>query len=470
MGKRTVFFSLLIIMICLFTINVNADDYSDDIYDGNYSIEDMLANYNVITFGKKELYNDFPDNNSFAKGDLRILHINGSFLINGTLRKKYSPNYSENYLRIDLRKKSNNIHSYLKDIDYPYVFCGYYTNSSFSECYKDYSNIYSNISKSISFNSYGYSTKNTTIGTYMNFDRLYDSITNLQKDIRKGKSLNPERTLHIETGGYYSIDDISSVEDIIFDNFEKNKDEITVITINNSGAINFPKLFNGTNYKTIPTNDHIDMLRPSSSYSSFYVQDTYYGNIVWNVPNANYIYFRDGTPFVGHLIAPNADVYSMQKHAAGAFLVNSLSFVGNSELHYYPLTKSITYGNPVYKAIKKVDIKKGDVLFANDIDLNSLAEGTTVSFKVDVKEDYILTGLSIKDEDDKDIAYKEKSNNEYEFTMPATNVVITPQFREKNIVNIITNPKTSTQMICIVAGIFVIMILGVKIVRKKKIS
>ena len=40
-------FNLLIVMFLSFFLitNVYADDYSDDIYDGDYSIEDMLQNY-----------------------------------------------------------------------------------------------------------------------------------------------------------------------------------------------------------------------------------------------------------------------------------------------------------------------------------------------------------------------------------------------------------------------------------------
>lgn len=80
---------LLIITILFITKDVYADDYLDDIYDGDYSIKDMLNNYNVITFGKKELDSHMLDSymiqNNFSKGNARIFHINSNFLVNGKL-------------------------------------------------------------------------------------------------------------------------------------------------------------------------------------------------------------------------------------------------------------------------------------------------------------------------------------------------------------------------------------------------
>ena len=78
---------LLTISLLLLSKNVYADDYSDDIYDGDYSLIEMLKNYNVITFGKKEIDSRMTQSN-FSKGDEYIFHINGQFLVNGTIRNK----------------------------------------------------------------------------------------------------------------------------------------------------------------------------------------------------------------------------------------------------------------------------------------------------------------------------------------------------------------------------------------------
>ena len=71
---------ILIISLLFVTTNVYADDYPDDIYDGDYSLNEMLQNYNVITFGKKELDNNMSIGN-ISPGSARIFHINSQFLV-----------------------------------------------------------------------------------------------------------------------------------------------------------------------------------------------------------------------------------------------------------------------------------------------------------------------------------------------------------------------------------------------------
>ena len=86
---------LLIITILFITKDVYADDYSDDIYDGDYSIEDMLQNYSVVTFGQK----DYDNKVKYLKGkepngSLRIFHIVGNFIVKGNLIPTYNSNRS----------------------------------------------------------------------------------------------------------------------------------------------------------------------------------------------------------------------------------------------------------------------------------------------------------------------------------------------------------------------------------------
>ena len=53
--------------------------------------------------------------------------------------------------------------------------------------------------------------------------------------------------------------------------------------------------------------------------------------------------------------------------------------------------------------------------------------------------------------------------------MPATNVTITPQFKEKNILNqIITNPKTGNDLILVLGMVIISSVLGVIIIKKEK--
>ncbi|MBQ1551868.1 MAG: choice-of-anchor A family protein [Bacilli bacterium] len=345
---------LLTISLLLLSKNVYADDYSDDIYDGDYSLIEMLKNYNVITFGKKEIDSRMTQSN-FSKGDEYIFHINGQFLVNGTIRNKNSSS------RIDLKGSNNNFSSFYKNKESNSYFCGYLESPTsgtptydmyFNGCNSDNYNIYSDDGTPFYFRTYYNSkVKPSIVGNYMNFDRLYDSIIEEQQNITKGKKLDESKdTLHINIGGEYYIDDISNIKDIIFDNFENNRNELTVITVNNSEVDEFPQLFRSnasSNYNTIPTNDYIGMTRPNYSYARYYVIDTYYGNIIWNFPNANYIRFNSGVPIVGHIVAPKADIESTKDfHIAGTILANSVYFKGLSEAHFYPLViEDIPYGN-----------------------------------------------------------------------------------------------------------------------------
>ena len=353
-GLKQLTIFLLTISLLLLSKNVYADDYPDDIYDGDYSLKEMLKNYNVITFGKKEIDSRMTQSN-FSKGDVRMFHINSRFLINGNL----------SVFRIDLLTNSDNFKSYANTItttsEDSMLFCGYNgynggmsTNCGISNQYGPDDNLpdklYTNTTRSLWVNNKGRYNRSSS-GNYMNFDRLYDSIIDEQQNITKGKKIDESKdTLHINIGGEYYIDDISNIKDIIFDNFENNRNELTVITVNNLEVDEFPQLFRSdasSNYNTIPTNDYIGMTRPNDSYAECYVTDTYYGNIIWNFPNANYIRFNSGVPIVGHIVAPKADIESTKAfHIAGTILANSVYFKGNSEAHFYPLViEDIPYGN-----------------------------------------------------------------------------------------------------------------------------
>ena len=453
--NKIIIMFLLIVSLSFITVNVYADDYPDDIYDGDYSIEDMLKKYNVVTFGKQGYNPNVQYQMYSGQGTLQLYHSNGNILVNGDVGSmerldSASLSYVNGSIRIPIKNGYGTIYSSSSQIS----FCYTYPN-----CYNQYSH-YANY---------------TTVGNYINFDRLYENILEQQKKIKKGKIIETnDNTLHLSIGGEYYIDDISSVHDIIFDNFEDNRDKLTIITINNSNSINFPQLFvlnNEHQYQTIPTNDYLGMTRPNSDYSRYFVNSTYYGNIIWNFPNANYIRFRSGAPIVGHIIAPNADVEGPELHFGGTFLVNGLSLPGKSEAHFYPLTSTnIPYRNSMdnYKAIPKISKKFGNIEFNNGINNELLEEGIVVSFKVETKNNYLLLGLEIIDENGNNVEFRKIGDGEYEFTMPAANVTITPQFKEKNISNqIITNPKTGNDLIIVLGMVIISSVLGV-IIKKEK--
>ena len=482
--NKIIIIFLLIVSLSFITVNVYADDYPDDIYDGDYSLKEMLENYNVITFGKKDLDSHMIQN-SFSKGNAKLFHINSRFLINGNLK----------VFRADFLTNSDNLKSYTKTItpEDRMLFCGYKgimsdmgdsSNCGVSNPYISDNlpnKLYTSTSNYLYVNSTGKSS-GSSIGNYMNFDRLYDSITTEQNKIRKGRYITSEDSVaHLETGGEYYIDDINDISEIVFDNFEDNQDNLTVITINNTESINFPKIYaseNNGEQSLISTNDYIGMERPNSNYANYYVIDKYYGNIIWNIPNATYIELPSA-PFIGHLVAPNADLYGPELHYAGAFLVNSLYLEGNSEAHYYPLTSTnIPYrSNPEpVKAILNIKRNQGNIKFNNGINNENLEEGMVVSFRVEAENDYLVSGIEIKDEDENIIEFREIGDGEYEFTMPSTNVTITPQFKEKNIKNtieqIITNPKTGNNYFFLLGLVIIIIssIIGFRKIKKEKID
>ncbi len=491
MRKRiNVLKALVLFLVILMSITtVYADDYPDDIYDGDYSIEDMLQNYSVVTFGKKY----YDENSTILKskeipGSLRIFHIVSNFIVRGNIDLTYNPTtpniYGGTYstdnrcnmvgkpiYRVDCKATNNNRYSYyggFKDLNFEYNGC---SNGNNSTIYSVPSHVVSIWHDCIN-NWRPYSTRYSSNGYYISIDRLYDNVIEKQSKIKKGKLLSSQNnTVHIETGGEYYIEDINSVESIIFDNFENNENKLTVITINNEGAISFPKIYDGNigGNNLIPTNDMFNSTKPNSSYPGNYVLSKYKGNIIWNIPNARYIELPSA-PFIGHLIAPNADVEGPELHYAGAFLVNSLALEGNSEAHFYPLQiTDIPYktSDENYKAKVKADEKKGIVKFNNNVNPDLLEEGIVVTFKVTPGGNYSLVNLKIEDEEKNEIEYKKTDDNEYEFTMPATDVTIIPSFKEINIIDVITNPKTGTPLVILVA-ILIILVVGTTLYRKKE--
>ena len=458
--KKVIF---VILFICFFTVSTVYADYDDDIYDGNYSIDELLKNYNIVTFGKKEIdsniKNTYPSHN-LLKGDVYVGHIVGRFLINGNLKTS----------RVDLRPGENDLPSSYKTDRISYFACGIEDDDE-HYCFKD-SLIYLDDNNThpthyLTINSTNHRViANTTSGIYMNYDRLYDSIVEEQNRIKKGTVLDAnDYTLEIDTGGYYYIEDISNVHDIIFNNFEKNKDEITVITVNNSGNITFPNIF-ADNYGVVATNDYIGMNRPVGSYASNYVLESYYGNVVWNFPNADIIYYDYGAPpMFGHVIAPKADVVSGKYfHVAGAYLVNSLYYPyeavptgPKSELHFYPLTKEIAYQNINLRTDVEINEEQGEVVYPEGFDSHNVDEGDVVRFTVQALDGFLFHKLVIIDEDGNEVEYRKVDDGVYEFIMPATDVVIKPIFKEKNIINIITNPYTGNKIIIV---LFTLILLG----------
>ena len=368
------------------------NDYDDDIYSRNYSISDLLKNYSLVTLNHKQIDSKSKllelGNNP---GSIRLFHITGPILISGDLYGKvhenevddfFNTSTNNNYYPYKTFKKFDRIALDLEsnEVTDSYINGKYYMDIPTvdnSETYKmslaipqpwdnmDNDNInYYNHKNNIFLNSqfennqeiydiYNmYIEYGLPIDNYINFDRLYDNIVAEQSAIDEGKEVKngEDKVTHIPIGGNYVIEDINDINEIVFDNFDEEKDKLTIITVKNEGDINFPLISKDTgSYKGIVTNDYYGKTKATHLYEQdTFVQDSYHGNIVWNIPNATYIKLKENAPFAGHLIAPNADVDTPETHFAGCFIVNSIYGEGNTEAHFYPLTATATYDVPEY--------------------------------------------------------------------------------------------------------------------------
>ncbi len=464
----------------------DAKDYNDDYYSRDYSIKDLLQNYSLVTLGHKPIdskskileYGNTP-------GSVKLFHITGQALISGDLYGKVYNDQRDTYLynlnkfdRVNFDLESNEVtESYVKGNVIKEV--NYFESGSTQKraisviqpfdirdndnvnCYSSYyGNYYTYCPKKNSlyvgsindyYSSYYYvgpGNYTSPLDNYINFERLYNNVVAEQSGIEAGKTLKvgEDGILHIPVGGVYTIEDISKVKEVLFDNFSDNKNKITLVTIKNSGDINFPLISkdNGA-YKGIVTNDYFGKEKATHFYEAdtFINEDSYYGNIVWNVPNATYIKLKEKAPFAGHLIAPNADVDTPETHFAGCFIVNSIYGEGNTEAHFYPLSSYETCD-----CSHASNVSSNLQYRLNDMRLSKLLGGRSSTIEKTI------------------IGDQEKYNQE---TQLLNNTIDNcPLNNNSNqIVNIITNPNTYST-IGIVIGIIVLLGFGIKIVEKKK--
>ena len=416
-------------------------DYDDDVYTGEYTLKELLERYSVVSFGKKDYESNAKiKNETSVKGSVKMFHIAGPFLIKG--------NY--NVTRNDLENNGASV-SYIGGSVYYYPYgsnqSGVYSNDHYFSLTKFWGSIanyelshgsINNVYLKVSSNSLNYYSNNGQPADdqnldYINMDRLYNRVTEQAKDLENGIVVNKTGKINLTVGKNYIINDISEINEIVFDNFAENKNKTTTITIKNSGTVNFPLISKDTgNYKGITTNDYFGKKEATYTYEiGSFAPDTYYGNIVWNLPNATFIKYNQNAPFAGHLIAPKADVELGETHFSGCFIVNSLYAEGNTEAHFYPLTKNLTYTDN-YKAEAVVDENKGSITFDNNLDPKDIPEGQEVSFTVKARDGYRVFNIKIEDENGNLVDYvKVNEDGEYKFIMPSTNVVITATYKEK---------------------------------------
>ena len=443
-------------------------DYDDDKYSGSYSLSELLQNYSIVTLGKKSLDSKTKlAQNGQNTGSLKIFHVTGPVLINGDLYSNISEvsNYNNDTFQqaepIIFDLESNTVtESFIRGNAFatlhssngqtyrqPRIDIQIWDNMTQSRnYYYTRKNIMFLGNSNFNSNNYGYYYANSHVistDNYINFDRLYDKVVAQQKEIEEGSKTSIDNGVaHIKVGGNYVIDDINSLNEIVFDNFDENKDKLTIITVKNSGDINFPLVSRDTgSYKGIVTNDYYDKKDVTHPYEiNNLVQDSYHGNIVWNIPNATYIKLKENAPFAGHLVAPKADVESPELHFSGCFIVNSLYAEGNTEAHFYPITSFSTYDTPEYDNLSLTMKNR----------LNSRRLGSLLGAKA-IEDEIEVKGNEEAFREDKatieNLIAKEKNSN------------------VENIVELLTNPKTYQNLgIIIIFGIVV----GVSLLYTRK--
>ena len=318
---------------------IEPEDYKDDLYTGSYSLDEMLKNYSVVTLGQKQYEKNtvLYKTGGYNKGSAKIFHIAGQFLVSGDLDSKRQ-DLESNYAT------ESAIGGECKD-------CFRYGYFKFWKYDQNYDGTWGTLSnlflKKTNTNNQSFPPKVfRDEKDFINFKRLYERIVEEQQMLSDGETIEPEETLHIKIGSNYVIDDISKVKVIVLDGFDENKNEATYITINNEGNITMPKVMaEDAKNGYITTNDYMGKEKATYAYEQYsFGPDHYFGNVVWNVPNANYIELTEDAPFAGHLIAPNADVETPELHFSGCFVVNSLYTAGNTEAHFYPMTAGDVLG------------------------------------------------------------------------------------------------------------------------------
>ena len=444
-------------------------DYLDDYYTRDYSISDLLQNYSLITLGHKAIDSkskllEFGN----VPGSMRMFHITGQALIAGNSYGKVYQNETDSYYtstpkfdRTAFDLESNEVtesyirgnvttningSQYLNSVIQPWDNM---TNDNYSFVYQK-NNLFIGQQSNGALHNLGPGTYTGFVNNYINFDRLYNNIVAEQKEIEEGISITPSNgKAHIRVGGSYVIDNINDINEIIFDNFDDNKKYITVITIKNRGDINFPLISKDTgSYKGIVTNDYFGKEQATHLYEQdTFTQDTYFGNIVWNIPNATYIKLKEGAPFAGHLIAPNADVDTPETHFAGCFIVNSIYGEGNTEAHFYPLTATATYDVPEYD-----DLTSSELSNLSNMRLKRLLGGKGSQIETTVignEEEFRREEAKLNN-----IIGKEENNK---------NKVIPP------IIDILQNPLTKRNIIIIISALIIIsVVLGLTFKKKNK--
>ena len=363
-------------------LNTTAYQYNtstdNEIYNGNHSLLEMIKNYNVVTLGQKNYYTSSQLKTlTDTKGTVTVPQISGPILVSGDLgtnigerinaftytaayngNKNFESSYIKGTLKTagtnslpsdNIKYNMNSKEIYLGTSNNVFQSLGYHTPYWYETPNK--SNIVSSSNSFASrivadFNSVLSTNGNYSItkpvfntDTYINFQTLYNTIQTDQNNLPSGISVYPDSdgVLHLSNGGIYTIEDITSVSKIVFDTAVLDK--LTIVNIKANGSIiNFPKVYlkqaDSCDSQSANTNRYYNYHTAIDPTDTIVTQEQYKGNLIWNIPNATYINIPQSS-FIGHVVAPNADIEMNNVALAGTIIANSLYAI-NGQVNYYP--------------------------------------------------------------------------------------------------------------------------------------
>lgn len=156
------------------------------------------------------------------------------------------------------------------------------------------------------------------------------------------------------------------------------------------------------------------------------------------------------------------------------------NIIDESNNEYYILVSS----NEKYATFSRIiicnyQINYGDILINNNEkfgileidDVEHIKESTLKLFTIEPKDDYELVNIEIKDKNDNKIEYTKIRDNEYEFVMPDTDVIIIPTYRKIESINVpdtLKNPNTGTGISIIIIFMLIISSITYIIFKRKK--
>lgn len=334
-----------------------------DYYDGNYTIEDVISKYNVVTFEDIDKYK----------------HIVGPVLVEGNLGQEGETIYHTH--------KTEGVNSCIKGevVANGNTTSNEYTNPTDVKLYVGEENevvayrAYDNYEdRTLDVNEHYEATSYTVNGkpsytnymairteNYFDFERLKTNVINEQASFAEGTTLTPDENgvIYVEAGSTYTINSLAEVSEIRINNLELNNNEqTTLINIVDSGTtddgegnsyLQMPSITDGTGTQ-FSTNDYIGDVSNTM-------------NLVWSIPNATKVVFGSSV-FVGHVIAPNANVEKLAGNSAGCIICKNIQ---GEEIHYYPFNGKldIPKKEKQYAFISKIDEDSGDAVSGARIEI-----------------------------------------------------------------------------------------------------